>query len=1072
MRTKFSVILTLFLAFVVQLTFAQEKTVSGVISDNNGMPLPGVNILVKGTSSGTQSDFDGNYSIEVNKGAVLSFSYIGFSTKELVVGEESTINVTLQEDASELEEVVVTALGIKRSKKSVGYSVQSVEGEEIGKNLISDVSTAMAGKVSGVQFIGGPAAGFDSGEIRLRGNTDVLYIIDGIKMENSDNVNTEDIENMSVLKGSAATALYGPLGRNGVIIINTKRAKSGDTKVILNHGTSFETVDLLPEYQNEYGGGYSTEFDTFEFNPSIHPASWAQFDGQKTPTYKADESWGPKLDGTPVRHWDSWIQGDSEFGKLRPWSAQPDNIKDFYRRGHTSRTSLTFLKGSEDYSVKGQIMRTDRNSIVRNSDRNTTQVAFNVKYKITKKLEFYGNANYQHRKTNNQLDRNYGNVFSNLNQWWQRQLDMDRVRNYRRGGRITSWNINSPTDTQPKYWDSPFFELYENLNTNFRNSTYGNLGLNYKINDEFSANIEIRKRNTSIKDKDIRDAWGSISGIPKYDEFETNDAQDEYFAILNYNKQINKFDLLLNLGGESINNQFRSFEANTVGGLTTPDFYSIATSKDRPTIRTNYENWKNKAIFLKGSLGYNNLLFLDASYRFDWNSTANPENNRVETLGTSLSFLFSKLIPKNDILTFGKARIGYAEAPSFPDVYRLAKTYETEASYGPKGSISIPNTLPDSQLIGGVRNEIEIGTEMRFVKNRIGFDLTYFKKEDSDLPVQLSIDSSTGYNSIDANSGKQRYSGFEIGINGTPIKTDSFSWNTSINIGTLKREVIELAKGVENNIISAYSRRPNYWGNESMINIQERVGQEWGAVYGRRIKRNENGIPYINTSDDSFSFVKEEQQYLGNFLPDFTGGFSNSFKYKNLDLSIGIDFQKGGKFFSMTQMFSQYSGISKSTIGNNDKGNPIRNQVADSNGTSRTITPVSDSSSNTGGILIEGIDSETNQKASYYVSPQTYFKSKFGIGDEFIYDASYIRLRTISLSYNLPKRLSEKIGADNIKLGAYGNNLFLLYSAVPSIDPSQIERGRNDAAMNGQVFIEGGQAPSAKSYGLNVQFTF
>lgn len=1068
MKTKFKGIVTLLLVLVVQLLFAQERAITGVVSDEMG-PVTDITVKVKGTSKGTITDFDGNYTIKANVGDTLVFTHVSYETVEKKVNDANIINVLIKEEGNKLEEVVITALGIKRSKKSVGYATQSVKGEELNNVQEANIANAMAGKISGVQLVGAPGAGFKSAKIRLRGDSNVLYIVDNIKLRDLSSINTDDIEDMSVLKGLAATSLYGPEGQNGVVIITTKKAKNGEAKIIINSGVSLDKVTNLMETQNEYGGGYSQNWDTFNYNAAIHPASWAAFDGEKTPNYSADESWGPRLDGTLVRHWDSWIQGDPEFGKLRAWNSQPDNIKKFFKNGVTSRTSITALKGGEDYSVKVQLTHTNRESVMPNSDRITTQAGFNASYNVSNKLTVFGNFNYQDRKTNNELQENYGNVFSNINQWWQRQIDIDRVRNYRRNGQLVSWNINGPTDTSPKYWNSPFFDVYENTNYNDRNSLFGKIGGTYEFNDKLSTTVEVRKQ-FRVYTSYNQTGWGDVDGVPAYGEFNYTAGKDEYFAILNYDSKLSEnIDLTANLGGEITNNSYTSNSARTSGGLTAEGYYSLDTSKDKPIISSYFSETKNKATFLKLSSGFKNLVFVDGSYRLDWGSTADIDLNVLHTRSLSTSLIFSKLVNVK-ALSFGKLRAGYSEAPSYPDPYNLFPTYEVAISYGSNGSLGIPDALKNKHLKAGTRKEFEIGTEMQFINNRIGIDLSYFKRNDEDLPVKLALDAATGNTSVFVNSGRTTSKGFEVSLDLAIVKNDKFRWNTIFNFATLKKEVIELAEGIDNNYLAAYSFRSNYWGNESMINMQERVGQEWGAIYGRRIKRNAEGKVFINPNG---TYVTEENQYLGNHLPDFTGGFVNQFSYKNFDLSIGIDFQKGGKYFSMTEMFGKATGNHISTVGDNTLGNPVRDPLTDSTGAivGAGVVLASNAGSNSGGRLVNGVDPATGNDVSYYVDLNADGWNKFAIGDEFLNDASYIKLRSIALNYNLTKRVLDKIKLKGVKIGFYANNLWLINSALEFVDPSEIE-SPNSTGNKGYSFIEGGQAPSSRSLGLNLQLTF
>jgi len=1038
MKTKFKGILTLLLAFAVQITFAQEKTVSGTVSDSSGA-LPGVSVSIKGTAKGTETDFDGKYSIKAKSGDVLLFSYLGYKAIEKTVGSSNIVNAKLVEDASVLDEIVVTALGIKRSKKSLGFSQQSVKPENLVRTRETDLNNALAGKVAGVQAIGAPSAGFGNSGIRLRGQSISLYIVDNVKVNSISDINTDDIADLSVLKGAAATALYGPEAFSGIIVITTKTAKKGQSTITLNHSTAIENLYLLPEYQDEYGGGYSQDFNTFSYNPAQHPSAWSAFDGQSMVEYYADESWGPKLNGQMVRHWDSWIQGDPEFGKLRAFEANPDNVRDFYNTGSVNNTSLDFTKGGEGYSIKGGIVNIDRESVFPNSARRQVQAYTNFRFNITDKLEAYANINYQDRRTKNSPDNGYGNVASNVNQWWQRQLDMDRVRDYKRNGQIVSWNLQSPTNTAPLYWDSPFFETNENLSFQTKNSTYGRIGLNYEVNDNLNGYVELRKTSASFESND-RTAFNSLAGntLPSYSESESMSYRDELFGIANYSKDLTEdLDLNASAGFELITRGGQALSGSSNGGLTTLDFYSLSTSKDRPNVSNSSYIQKTQGVFAKVSLGYKDMLFVDGSARFDWGSTANPDDNRVETYGGSVSFIFTKLLPSNDIISFGKLRASAASGPFFPSRYRLQSAFDIGTPYGSSGTLSSQGTFANPLLAGGQRIDLEYGTDLKLFKGKVGVDITYFNRKDSDLPSRVSLDGSTGFTQTFLNSGQQTSSGLEIGVNFSPIKSEDFTWTVYTNFSTLERKVDAIADGVEVNVLSSTWRG---------IQLQERVGEEWGAIYGRAFRRDDAGnIILSSTGAPRY----DTNQFLGNVLPDFTGGLSNNIRYKNFNLGFDIDFQSGGKVFSTTKMFNNYSGLGIETVGNNNLGNPVRDAVADG-----------------GGVLIEGVDETSGAPVSYNVSAATYWGRLFALHERWMYDASYIKLRTVRVDYDLPAALLDKTPFKKLNVGIFANNVWLIDSAIPGLDPSEIE------TRNGVNWTEGGQLPNVRTVGFNVRMTF
>ena len=1050
MKTKFSGILTLLLAFIVQFTFAQEKTISGIVSDASGLPLPGVNIIVKGTSNGTQTDFDGNYSISASTGDVLTFSYIGQRSQDVTIGTSNTINVTMEDDAALLDEVVITGLGIKREKKALGYSQQSVKAEDLQKGQDIDINNALAGKIAGVQIIGQASTGFRDSKIKLRGESDVLYVVDGVQVYQTGDINTSDIADMSVLKGASATAIYGPDGRNGVIIITTKKGTNGKATFTLDQSTIIGNVAELPSYQNEYGGGYSQTFNTFNYNPATDPADWASFDGDLYPDFWADESWGPKLDGTLVRQWDSWIQGTPEFGESRAWSPTPNDVDSFYRTSITNNTSLSFSKGGDDYNIRSSISLIDKGGIIKNSDQKTINMALNASYDITDKFTVFLNVNYQDRKTNNDPDQGYSNLASNMNQWWQRQLDFDRLRAYERAGQIVSWNIRGPRDARPLYWDMPGFESEENLKHEYKNSAYGKIGGTYTFNDKFNVVAEVRSTFHNFA-RDDRSTTKSLLDPASYAEYQRRFNKEHYFGMLNYSDSFldGNLDIDANLGGDIVSYDFKSLNTSTNGDLTIPEFYNLAGSKDPVSASTSITQAETRGTFLKASFGYKNTLYLDGSYRLDWSSTARPDKNRVETFGVSTSLLVNKLLPKNDILTFFKLRAGYAKAPYFPDPYKISSVYDVNGLYQGLGTLSVSELQNNPVLEGGQRVEFEVGAEFRFIKNRIGLDVTYFDRIDENLPISVSLDGSTGYGEISVNSGKNTSKGIEIGLNGSIIKTEDFTWNLNVNFATLEKFVDAIYPGVDSYNISTYT---------SSMKLQARVGEEYGLFYGRGFATHTDGSIIFTSTDN---FARESNKRLGSLLPDYTYGITSSIRYKNLDLFVGFDGQKGGLYYSRTERYMNHSGLSAETAGLNDKGNPLRDPVA--NGGGVHIVGVLQTGTNADGVPIS--DGTVVDK---YVDAQDHYNlgNLGNIYENNVHDATYLKLRTARLTYNFNGDFVSKVGLEGLQLSVFGNNLWLIDSDLNWIDPSEIEkRGRVNWA-------EAGQLPITRSFGLNLKLRF
>ena len=1033
-----------------QWSFAQQS-VSGTVTDSEGVPLPGATVIVEGTSNGVSTDFDGVYSITASEGDVLSFSYVGFTTQKVTVGASATINVTLVSDNA-LEEVVVTALGITREAKSLGYAQQKVEGDALTKTKETDFRTALAGKVAGVQVISGVSSTFEPSYIRLRGESDVLYVVDGIKMSSTD-INTDNIDNITVLKGAAATALYGSEARSGVVVITSKRAEAGDNYINVDHNTVVSEISRLHPYQNEYGGGYDQAWDTFSYNPATDPASWASFQGQNIPYYAADESWGPRLDGTLARHWDSWIPGHPNFGELRPWSPNPNNVKNFFETGIKSTTSLSFGRGGDGYSFRATGRVSDNAIPVPNANREVFDLNLNGSVDITDKLTMYSSLNARIQNTDNYVSSGYTSLGSNFSQWWQRQLDMDRLKNnYHYNGAFYTWNRRSARNARPQYWDAPHYEQYQNTNNN-ENSTYsGNLGLNYDIIDGLSANFEVNRRAYN------RTNWNrgyigvnTLSTQASYGEGSFVSEANEFRARLDYKTAItSNFDLDARVGYGA--RQFRSIStsASTSGGLAIPDFYTIANSVDKPNYSTYRTNNSGRSVYGSVSLGYDSMLYLDGSYRLDWSSTADAANNRIETYSLTGSFLFDRLLDV-DAISFGKLRASYAEAPIFPGTYATSPTFSSGTAYGSLASLAVPNTLANPQLTGGIREETELGLEMRFLDNRLGFDFTYFDRTDSGLPVAVTADAATGYSGLSVNSKITSSTGVEVMLSGTPVLTDDLRWDVSFNFATLEKMVDFIYDGIDR--INIYGGSISWSG----LKVTEITGEEWGMLYGRQRKQDADGN-WIYLSSGNHAY--ENNQLLGNIMPDYTGGITSNLTYKNWDLAIGIDFQEGGLYHSVTDMFSMGAGLHEYTAGLNDKGNPKRDPVSAGGGIHQV------------GVYADG------SVADFYKDPNSWAWGNWTRDDLWLVDASFVKLRQVRLGYSFDADKLSNTPFSGIDIALIGTNLAILSETTdwgdyrgkknPGLDPSEL--GGN---WSGSLYAsEGGQLPSARSFGLNVNLKF
>lgn len=1058
---KRSLLITLFCCVFVQFSFAQVTSVRGtVISADGGEPIPGVSVLVKGTSIGAISDLDGLYTISVPEGGeILVFSFIGMARQEVAIGNQTVIDVVMESDVTALNEVVVTALGVSRDEGSLGYAIQSIDGDKLSSVRETNIVGSLAGKVAGVQVIGSSGAALGGTQnIRLRGVNSLgggspLFVVDGTPISNRsfspDNdlsgrdygnlaadINPDDIASVSVLKGPSAAALYGNRAANGVIIITTKKGSTQQgIGVEINHSTTFDRVYVLPEYQNDYAGGYSQTLANFTFNPDIHPAAWQEFDGQNVLNYAADESWGPRMNGQMVRHWDSWFPGES-FGELRPLVPNPDNVRNFFETGVTFNNGVALSGGNEESQFRLSLNNINQTGVMPGSELKRDNVSFNGSSKLTDKLTAAINFNFTSTKGTGRPASGYTgrNPANSFNQWFQRQLDMDRLANYiNEDGTYRTWNIRSPLDTRALYWDSPYYEMIENAPEDKRDRIYGNFNLAYQFNDNFKVTGFAR---TDFYNQKIEERVAS--GGLDLDEYYVSSIQgreDNYEILAQYNQNFGDFSLVVNAGGNIRRNFFDRLNQETQGGLSVPDYYNIEASIDRPDV-TSYKSFKTvRSLYGSASIGYQSTLFLDLTLRNDWSSALPKNNNSYMYPSVSTSFVFTELMNNTDVLSFGKIRLSYAQVGSDIDPYEIARVFSVGTPYGSLPTLSVPNTFPNPDLRPALSSSYEGGFDLRFFQGKVRLDATYYRNDNKDQIINLTVPGSSGYTAATVNAGNIRSEGIELILSGTPVQRPDFSWDVSFNLARNRNKVVELAEGLDNRQLQSA-----YWG----MTLNAKVGQPWGTLIGNGYTYDEaTGLPVINADG---SYVVEQNKELGTTLPEFTGGFRNTFTYKNFDLTAFIEFQAGGQFYSVTKMFGTYSGLAAETAGLNDKGFPLRDDVEDG-----------------GGIRIDGV-SETGELLTVYRSPSQHYKGLFQNHENWIYDASFVKLREMRLGYTLPSSIVGKLPIYSANIAVIARNLWLIHTEVDGLDPSEFGVG-----ANGYAYFEAGQLPGVRSVGFNLR---
>ncbi len=1056
-------LLMLFIAFQAM---AQERTVTGTVTaKEDGLPLPGVSIKVKGGTAGTSTSADGKFSLRVPSNAEsLVFTYIGYKTTEGTIPPSNVLNVSLVTDATLISEVIVTALGESRERKSLGYSVQEVKGESLTVAKSMDISSSLAGKVAGVQLQGSPSSTFDNANIIIRGISGLgvanpLYVVDGTPTL-QESVIMDNVESITVLKGPAATALYGNRAGAGVIVITSKKgSKTGKPKVDLNMSSSLEDVYILPEYQNSYAGGYSSNstspgttydnegFYIFRYKPSVHPTSWSSFNNQRIIDYGADESWGPIMNGQDYRPYYSWYPG-ADFGKLSPLNAQPNNIADFFNTGKTFNNSIAVSGGSEAMVYRLSYNNLNRSLTIPGALRDQHQLALNTSMNISKRLTVSTDINYTTRNTKGQPGEGYAldgsNVTQNFNQWFQRQLDIKRLKNYRNAdGSLSSWNIGDPNSTgdpslylQPQYWDSPYFITNENFSTDIRNRIVSNLGFKYRINEIFNFSSYVRM-DFNNGNGNARVANGGLQQ-PGYSTYQLLNNEMNYEANLNFKKGFGNITIDGFVGGNIRTNKNNTLNNSTTGGLTFPNYFDIAASVTRPNTTTTYSAREVRSIYGKASFGYKSFLYLDATLRNDWSSALPTANNSYLYPSVSTSIVFSELLKGgiSNVLSFGKIRGGFAQVGSDLNPYQVDIAINNGSIYGSNPSASIGDQFRTGQVLPSLTKSYEIGTEMRFFKDRVGFDLAYYVDNNTNQILGLNVAPASGFTTAQINAGNIQRKGWELTINGTPIRKNNFTWTASVNFSKSESIVKELAEGLNTYL---YSTQRNDF------RIENQVGQPWGQMVGRMVKLDAQGKTVYTSSAGTVDYTINNQ--LGSMLPDFIGGFYNSLNYKGIDLSFSLDFQKGGQFYSLTKMYGDGSGLTAATVALNDKGNPERSFP-----------------SLGGGVHIIGVTPTGAPVDTYIAARRHYYTNGQRDTRNYLLSASYLKLREVRLGYSVPKKFLGNMPISNVNIGAIVNNAWLISAPAKKfgMDPSELEGFGN----------EGGQLSSTRSIGLNLRVGF
>ncbi|MCF0052584.1 SusC/RagA family TonB-linked outer membrane protein [Dyadobacter sp. LJ53] len=1059
MKTRF-LYLFLLTFLVTGFVSAQQRVITGIITDaNDGSPLPGASVAVKGTSSGTLSDADGSFTLNVNdETSILVVSFIGYLAQDVAIGNSNKIAVALKADTKILNEVVVTALGISREKRALGYAVQEIKGEALQTRPTNALS-ALSGKVAGLQVttsggnMGGSSRVLLRGINSISGNNQPLYVIDGTPIDNADlnsaatsagsggkdvgnmiqDINPDDIENISVLKGPSAAALYGTRAANGVILITTKKGKENSkVNITLNTGIEFEQIVRLPKRQKLYGGGFSSTFQQAKIGGTDYNIA----------EYAVDESWGPRLDGTPVLHWYNLDpENTAEYLKPQPWSYPKNDVHSFFETGVANTNSLSVSGGNANSTYRLSYTNKNVKGTVPNSSLKRNSINFSGSTQLGK-LKVYNNFNYIKNQSTGRpwTGATNRNIILEAFQWGQVQVDYDKLKNYKRAdGTQILWNRsgyqNTPAGEAAKFIDNPYWSANESYLDENRDRFYGNVGLVYDVNSWLKVSGKV---NADVYNYQYQDRIAVYSRTQsQYQEYINNFSEFNYELLASANKSWDDFSLNVNVGGNIMSQKRRISDAVTQGGLIIPEYYNL---KNASSVLVNSNAYRKQinSLFASFSLGYRSLLFLDGTLRNDWSSTLPIGKNSFAYPSLTTSLILSELNGVKDIgwLDFAKVRLGWAQVGNDTDPYQLQRAYEATQSFDGLASYKLPNQLNNQALKPEITSSWETGLSIQAFKNRVGLDVTYYDNVSRNQIINIPVSSAFGYDSKVINAGKINNKGVEVTLTGTPIRQNGFEWNSSLNWSRNRNKVIQLAPGVNTFQLA-----------NSLVTLVAREGQPYGQILGNDFIYAADGQKVIK-ADGTYE-RGQQLTPLGSVLPKYLFGFQNSFTYKNFNLGFLVDGRVGGKFFSQTYKVGMYSGVLEKTAANN-----VRETGVVLEGVKGTVTYNAD-----------GTYEVTNTSANdTRITAQAWARGEYsGPTPQTIFDATFVKLREITFGYNLP--LANKT-VKSVYFGLYGRNLVNIYTASKYIDPEFTSSGGNIQGL------EGGSIPVPATYGLNVNVKF
>ena len=1048
------------LCLTCKLGFGQDMVLSGTVKDVQGSPMPGVAVLIKGTTLGVVTQNDGTYSLsmgQADKDAVLVFSFLGFKTQELKWNGKTVIDVTLEEERQELEGVVVTALGIKREEKGLGYSTQTVTEKMMSDATPTNWASALVGKVAGANILSTSSGPISSARITLRGDASLnidgnnaLIVLDGVPLNSQmtgdgsnsygaggggdvpvdygngiADINPDDIASIQVLKGATAAALYGSRAANGVMLVTTKSGVNKKKKylgVTFNSNSSFDRVLHWPEFQEEYGQG------DLKTNASgkLYYSYGDSEDGAASGNVAL--SFGPKLDGSLYYQYDPETQ---QMGTVRtPW-VKRNHRKAFWQTGYTLVNSIAIDGSSEKSAVRLSLTYTQNEWIMPNTGFNRIAVSGSFQNQVTDKLRVSAKVNYVKRQSDNLPATGYNNssipyfmILTNPSvdvRWYQQRWVKGKE------GR----EILRPFSP---WLDNPYVIAYECLNPMEKHGVVATGSIIY----EFSPKWELMIRSgidLSFDTREMIRPYG-LKNFPKgyYQQQDVFSYENNTDVLLTYRNQLsNSFNLSVSVGANRMDNKYKMQQAY-VKDLITPGVYKLSNGVAAPITTFTERNKRVNSVYGTATLSYANKIFLDVTGRNDWSSTLPSGNNSFFYPSVSTSFILSDLFRLPEQISFAKLRASWAQVGNDTAPYKTAKYYNTSAF---PGSASVSSTLYNARFKPEISNSIEVGLDWRMFKQRFGLDLAFYNNITRNQILDVPMDQTTGYTKATMNSGKVRNRGIELQLDGTPVKTKNFTWNSTFTWAKNYNKVLSLAAGLTDGQTIAYTGGTN-------CALIAKVGGSIGDIYGYKLKRAPDGQVVWK---DGITARTTEFEYVGNAYPAWKAGFSNEFSYKNFRVSILFDGQWGGIVYSQTHHKMTEHGTLKHTL--KYRENPNFEVVGE-------------------GVMLDERGQYVPNNVPISVSKYYADYWRRANVETNSFDASFLKLREARIEYTIPSAGLNKIGIERLTLALYGRNLAMWTKDFPVYDPEV-------ATLNNGTIVPGsemGQLPSTRTMGFNLTLKF